>query len=62
MDGLNDENNGRGRMDEEDEHPSHQQPQLLFQENDGQEHQQPEVLFLEDEYEQKFQPEGLFLF
>jgi len=62
MDGLNGENNGGGAMDEEDEHPSHEQPQHLFQEDDGQGQQQPEVLFLEDEYEQKFQPEGLFLF
>uniref|UniRef100_A0A915M264 Uncharacterized protein n=1 Tax=Meloidogyne javanica TaxID=6303 RepID=A0A915M264_MELJA len=57
MDGLNGENNGGGAMDEEDEHPSHEQPQHLFQEDDGQGQQQPEVLFLEDEYEQKFQPE-----
>nr|CAD2183260.1 unnamed protein product [Meloidogyne enterolobii] len=57
MDDLNGGKNGGEGMDEEDEHPSHEQPQHLFQENDGQEHQQPEVLFLEDEYEQKFQPE-----
>ncbi|CAK5084263.1 unnamed protein product [Meloidogyne enterolobii] len=43
---MNGENNGGGEgMDEEDE----------------QQHEQPEVLFLEDEYEQKCESEGLFL-
>ncbi|CAK5031004.1 unnamed protein product [Meloidogyne enterolobii] len=50
---MNGENNGEGGMDEDEQ----QHEQLLFQEDNGQEHQQPEVLFLEDEYEQKCQLE-----